>query len=113
MRIPIGFGYCFICIKTQYSDAYFACQPLADLPPLVGGGNELGCHLMLLTFPHGRAVRAWGLVIHHQRPDAASGVMFVTLEGDTGTVNVIVWLRLAESYRAAVLGARLMTVFGV
>ena len=41
--------------------------------------------------PHGRLVRAAGLVIGRQRPDTASGVIFVTLEDETGNVNVVVW----------------------
>ena len=58
-------------------------------------------------------VRVAGLVTHRQRPDTARGTLFVTLEDETGTVNVIVWPRLVERFRTAVLGARLMTVYGI
>jgi len=68
---------------------------------------------VLRTFPNGRLARASGLVTHRQRPDTARGVVFVTLEDDTGAVNVIVWPDLLERYRKEILGARLMTVFGI
>ena len=45
----------------------------------------------LLTADHGRPARAAGVVIGRQRPGSASGVTFVTLEDETGTVNVVVW----------------------
>ncbi len=63
--------------------------------------------------PHGRPVRAAGIVIGRQRPDTASGVVFVTLEDETGCVNVIVWRDLGEKQRRELLGAKLMGVYGV
>jgi error-prone DNA polymerase len=62
--------------------------------------------------PHGRLVRTAGLVIGRQRPDTASGVVFVTLEDETGTLNVIVWRDLGERQRRELLGSRLMAVYG-
>ena len=63
--------------------------------------------------PHGRPVRAAGIVIGRQRPDTASGVVFVTLEDETGCVNVIVWRDLGEKQRRELLGSKLMGVYGV
>ena len=68
---------------------------------------------VLRGYPDGRLARASGLVTHRQRPETAHGVVFVTLEDDTGTVNVIIWPDLLERYRKEVLGARLMTVYGI
>ena len=68
---------------------------------------------VLRDYPTGRLARASGLVTHRQRPSTAKGVVFVTLEDETGQINVIVWPQLLERYRAAVLGARLMTVYGI
>jgi len=68
---------------------------------------------VLRSYPDGRLARASGLVTHRQRPGTASGVVFITLEDDTGQINVIVWPQLFERYRKEVLQARLMTVFGV
>ena len=53
-----------------------------------------------------------GLVITKQRPGTASGVTFVTLEDETGHINLVVWKHIAERDRAALLNARLMGVRG-
>ena len=66
----------------------------------------------LRSFPHGRLARASGLVTHRQRPETAKGTVFVTLEDETGTVNVIVWPKVAERQRKPLLGATLLTVYG-
>ncbi len=63
-------------------------------------------------FPHGRLARASGLVTHRQRPETAKGTVFVTLEDETGAVNVIVWPKIAEQQRTPLLGATLLTVYG-
>ncbi len=61
----------------------------------------------------GRLARASGLVTHRQRPETAKGVVFVTLEDETGTVNIIVWPDVAEAQRKPLLGSTLLTVYGV
>ena len=60
----------------------------------------------------GTAVNVAGLVITKQRPGTASGVTFVTLEDETGHVNLVVWKQVAEQYRAALLNAKLMGIQG-
>jgi len=67
---------------------------------------------VLHTYPSGRLARASGLVTHRQRPETANGTVFVTLEDETGQVNVIVWPRVVESQRQPLLGATLLTVYG-
>jgi error-prone DNA polymerase len=67
----------------------------------------------LHSLPHGRVASAAGLVTCRQRPDTASGVIFVTLEDETGCANVIVWRDLVERQRRELLGARLLGVQGV
>src|SRR3989442_8538342 len=62
--------------------------------------------------PHGGTARVAGLVTCRQRPDTASGVVFVTLEDETGNINVVVWHRLVERQRRELLGARLLGVHG-
>jgi error-prone DNA polymerase len=61
---------------------------------------------------HGSAASVAGLVTCRQRPDTASGVVFVTLEDETGHANVVVWSRLVERQRRELLGARLLGVQG-
>ena len=60
----------------------------------------------------GRIVRAVGIVTCRQRPGTASGVTFITLEDETGNLNVVVWKSLAERYRRELLTARLLAVYG-
>lgn len=66
----------------------------------------------LPSLGNGQPVCVAGLVITKQRPGTASGVTFVTLEDETGYVNLVVWKALAEEYRAPLLNARLMGVRG-
>ena len=61
---------------------------------------------------NGSNVNVAGLVITKQRPGTASGVTFVTLEDETGHVNLIVWKQVAEDFRATLLNARLMGIRG-
>ncbi|MCA0423369.1 MAG: error-prone DNA polymerase, partial [Proteobacteria bacterium] len=53
-----------------------------------------------------------GLVITRQRPGTASGVIFLTLEDETGTANVVIWKRVYETFRKAVIAGRLLRVTG-
>jgi error-prone DNA polymerase len=66
----------------------------------------------LPDFVTGRSVSVAGLVITKQRPGTASGVTFVTLEDETGHINLIVWKKIATQYRAALLNARLLGIRG-
>ena len=66
----------------------------------------------LWELPNGQWVRTAGLVITRQRPGSAGGVTFVTMEDETGYVNLIVWNRVAEAQRAALLESRLLEVQG-
>ncbi|MFN0302713.1 MAG: error-prone DNA polymerase, partial [Burkholderiales bacterium] len=65
------------------------------------------------AMPQRRLARACGLVTGRQRPDTAAGIVFLTLEDETGYVNVVVWPRLLETQRREILGARLLAVYGV
>jgi error-prone DNA polymerase len=66
----------------------------------------------LRKLPDGQVVRVAGLVIGRQRPGTATGVIFVTLEDETGLVNVIVWPKTAEAQRKALLTSQIMMVTG-
>ncbi len=67
---------------------------------------------ILRTFPHGRLARASGLVTHRQRPETAKGTVFVTLEDETGQINVIVWPAVVDAQRVPLLSSTLLTVYG-
>jgi error-prone DNA polymerase len=60
----------------------------------------------------GQLVRVAGIVTCRQRPSTANGTTFVTLEDETGYLNVIVWSRLAERQRKELVFSRLMEVAG-
>ena len=67
----------------------------------------------LLEVRPGTVVRIAGLVSHRQRPGTASGVVFMTLEDETGTVNVVVWPKLFERQRQLIRGEPLVCISGV
>lgn len=63
--------------------------------------------------PSGRRVKACGIVTVRQQPQTANGTIFVTLEDETGPVNVIVWRSVREKQRDALLRSKLLAVTGV
>ncbi len=73
--------------------------------------RTLGCAELALT-PDRARIRVAGLVITRQRPGTASGVIFVTLEDETGMVNVTLWPKVYERHRRAVIAGRLLRVTG-
>jgi error-prone DNA polymerase len=84
-----------ICLLRRHLDRYRYVQ--AERLPALGDGQK---------------VNVAGLVITKQRPGTASGVIFVTLEDETGQINLVLWKKVAEQYRAALLNARLLGVAG-
>ena len=87
------------------------CHPLALLRDrLTSAGLQTAGDV--LQRPNGAAVHAAGLVIARQRPSTASGVIFVTIEDETGYLNLVVWERVAERQRQVLLGATLLGVHG-
>ncbi|MFX4990460.1 OB-fold nucleic acid binding domain-containing protein, partial [Acinetobacter baumannii] len=57
-----------------------------------------------------RSLRCAGVVLVRQRPGSAKGVVFMTLEDETGIANIVVWPKVMEKYRKEVMGARLILV---
>jgi error-prone DNA polymerase len=76
-------------------------------------GLRMQSAAQLHDLPDGRLVRACGIVTMRQQPQTAKGVVFVTLEDETGPVNVIVWKSVREKQRGELLHARLLAVHGV
>ena len=66
----------------------------------------------LKDVPDGRLVRHCGIVTLRQQPGTSSGVVFVSLEDETGVVQVIVWSRIRERQRAVLTSSRLLAVYG-
>jgi error-prone DNA polymerase len=69
--------------------------------------------LDLETCRHGQVVRIAGLVTGRQRPSSASGVLFLTLEDETGNANIVIWTSVLERYRPALLQGQLLRIKGV
>jgi len=86
-------------------------HPMALLRDRLAGEQVCDARTLWET-DNGRRVRYAGLVINRQRPGSAQGVTFVTLEDETGHANIIVWRKVAEAQRRALLGSRLMQVTG-
>ncbi len=62
--------------------------------------------------PNGARVAVAGVVLVRQKPGSAKGVVFVTLEDETGIANIVVWKRVAAAFRPVVMGARVLLVRG-
>ncbi len=61
---------------------------------------------------NGVRVRVAGVVLIRQRPGTAKGVVFMTLEDETGVANVVVWPKMLEKFRKVVMTARLIEIEG-
>ncbi len=66
----------------------------------------------LEKYSNGRSVHVAGLILVRQRPGTASGVIFLTLEDETGIANIVVWPKIFERYRKMVMSGRLISVKG-
>ncbi len=75
--------------------------------------NQCRTAQALPALNHGRLVRVAGIVTGRQRPVTASGVIFLTLEDETGNLNVIVWKTLQDRYRQALLTGKLLLIKGI
>jgi error-prone DNA polymerase len=60
----------------------------------------------------GKWLEAAGLVLVRQRPGSAKGVMFITIEDESGVANLVVWVKTFEKYRRVVLAAGMVGVYG-
>jgi error-prone DNA polymerase len=87
-------------------------HPLALLREDLAAGHVLTA-AGLADLPHGRVVRVAGIVTARQRPQSAGGVMFVTLEDETGHVNLIVWERVWSRARRIANNSRLLEAHGL
>ncbi|MGF6302144.1 error-prone DNA polymerase [Paraburkholderia sp. WC7.3d] len=87
-------------------------HPLALLRPQLRA-RRLMPAATLETYRNDQLARGCGIVTVRQRPDTAKGVIFMTIEDETGNVNVIIWPKVLEQQRREVLGASLLGVLGV
>jgi single-strand DNA-binding protein len=97
---------------------FYVCS-MSDMsiyPPVNSGGwprpPAALIHARLGEPPNGARVVVAGLVLVRQRPGTAKGVIFITLEDETGVANIVVWRSIYEKYRRAVIAGRLLRVRG-
>jgi error-prone DNA polymerase len=86
-------------------------HPMEFLRPMFAGERVVACAAIC----HGndkKRVRCAGVVLVRQRPGSAKGVVFMTLEDETGIANIVVWPKVMERFRKEVMGARLIVVEG-
>lgn len=86
-------------------------HPVGFLRPELDRRGTLRC-ADLIDKPNGAIVETAGLVLVRQQPGTASGVIFMTLEDETGIANIIVWNKTFDNNRRVVLGSRLLAVRG-
>jgi error-prone DNA polymerase len=86
-------------------------HPVSFLRERLDGARVLRNGLLKGT-PSGKVVSVAGLVLVRQRPGSAKGVIFMTIEDETGVANIIVWKKTFERFRPIVLGARFVRVQG-
>jgi error-prone DNA polymerase len=96
--------YRFLRLSLKAHPIHFIREELAHLRVV---RNE-----QLFELVPGRRVSVAGLVLVRQRPGSAKGVIFMTLEDETGVANTIIWSKVFERHRAIVLGARFVVLTG-
>jgi error-prone DNA polymerase len=100
-------------VAEDYSTLHLSLKshPLALLRCRLPPAHDLPS-ARLADLSNGARVGVAGLVLVRQRPGTASGVIFATLEDETGVANIVIWPRVFESHRQIVLTSRLMGVLG-
>ena len=87
-------------------------HPLAFLRPQLGQ-LKVRTAADLAKANNGQRVTTAGLILVRQRPGTAKGVCFITIKDETGTANLIVWPKIFEEYRPAILNAKLVLFTGI
>ena len=87
---------------------FISVSLLRDRPPF----NQCKRQVDLATIGNHRFVRIAGLVTCRQRPGSAAGVVFLTLEDETGNANIVVWKQTQQHFRQALMSGQLLLVTG-
>jgi error-prone DNA polymerase len=86
-------------------------HPMEFLRPMFSREGVVACEAVAHRNQN-RRVRCAGVVLVRQRPGSAKGVVFMTLEDETGIANIVVWPKVMEQFRKEVMGARLILIEG-
>ncbi len=87
-------------------------HPMMFLRNLYKSGGAVPCN-ETKNLVHGKRVKAAGIVLIRQKPGSAKGVVFMTIEDETGIANLVIWPSLLERFRKVVMGASLVWVDGI
>ncbi len=87
------------------------CHPMALLRPAMAERGIVP-NSGLRGLKDGTRVQVAGIVLIRQQPGTASGVIFVTIEDETGVANIVVWPRVFQEFRRQLLGSQLMAIEG-
>jgi error-prone DNA polymerase len=87
-------------------------HPMMFLRNLYKSGGAIPCSETKKLI-HGKRVKVAGIVLIRQKPGSAKGVVFITIEDETGIANLVIWPSLLERFRKVVMGARLVWVDGI
>ena len=88
-----------------------AAHPMSFLRPQFARDGVITC-AQAMAAPDRLALHVAGVVLVRQRPGSAKGVIFATIEDETGIANIVIWNSLQEQFRRAILGASLLEVHG-
>jgi error-prone DNA polymerase len=86
-------------------------HPLSFLRERLAGAGAVPA-IRVDQIPDGRRVAVAGVVLVRQRPGSAKGVVFLTLEDETGVANIVVWPKIFAQYRPLIMGARMLLIRG-
>jgi error-prone DNA polymerase len=102
-------------IKADYNSLKFTLgrHPMSIIRPQSKALKRTLEATQLPSIRHGRFVEVAGLVTGRQRPSTASGIIFMTLEDDTGNINVVIFNTVLERFRAETLKGQLLRVKGI
>ena len=99
-------------LAFAYKCSMFVLMEAISAPPRWPRPPACLPHDQLDVPPNGARIAVAGLVLVRQRPGTAKGVIFITLEDETGISNVIVWRKIYEKFRRAVIAGRALKVTG-
>ena len=86
-------------------------HPVSFMRPALDQRRIVRC-ADLGQYRNGQSIEVAGLVLVRQRPGTASGVVFATLEDETGIANIVIWSKAFETYRRTILASRMLAVRG-
>ncbi|MDC7682171.1 error-prone DNA polymerase [Asticcacaulis sp. BYS171W] len=100
-------------VVEDYSQVGFTrgAHPLSFLRGDLAGKGYVTCH-EAMTARDKRYVQVAGMVTVRQRPGSANGVIFITMEDETGVANVVIWEKVGELHKRAVYGSSLILISG-